>query len=141
MVRARTSVSEIAKTRTAQIRGADGRFPAVDFLGNISLRLVGLLCTLAVLGAVYFLFVKPAMDTTNKAFNSVGFGGNNGAGIEKQVEKTLKAARHQMNQSFQQGNTASGQATQVNITKIQNCVNRAHGNVNKLQRCARLAQP
>jgi uncharacterized membrane protein len=41
------------------------------FAQNLAMRLIGLVTTVLILGAVYLFIVKPVLDTTNNAFDSV----------------------------------------------------------------------
>lgn len=89
-------------------------------MGNISLRLVGAVCTVAVIAASYFFIVKPTLDTTGDVFDSV-------ATPLQQVQEQVKEAQEQA-----QGGDGS---TQVNIQGLQRCVQKAGQNVKALQRC------
>jgi F0F1-type ATP synthase membrane subunit b/b' len=105
-------------------------WPAIDFLGNISLRLVGLLCTLAVMAASYYFFVKPALETTTHAIDSV-------SEPIKQAQREAAQAQQQLEQQAQQkGKQGGAQGTQVQIQKLQKCVRHARQSVNRLQACA-----
>jgi F0F1-type ATP synthase membrane subunit b/b' len=97
----------------------------VDFLGNIGLRLVGLVVTVGILAAVYFFAIKPATDTANNAIDSF-------SEPLKQAEQQAAAAQQQL-----QHDTKSGQpGAQIDLNKLQRCVQKAHQDVNRLQRCA-----
>jgi flagellar hook-basal body complex protein FliE len=97
----------------------------MDFLGNIGLRLVGLLVTVGVLAAVYFFAIKPATDTANNAISSF-------SEPLKQATQQAAQAQQQLQHQANQGDTGS----QVDLGRLQHCVQKAHQNVNRLQRCA-----
>jgi F0F1-type ATP synthase membrane subunit b/b' len=105
----------------------------VDFLGNISLKLVGLLVTVGVMAAAYFFFVRPAVDTTNNAINS----------FSEPINKALEQSQQAQDAATQlQGQAKNGnQGAQVNLNKLQNCVAKANQNVNKLNACANRYAP
>jgi F0F1-type ATP synthase membrane subunit b/b' len=97
----------------------------VDFLGNISLRLVGLLVTVGILAAVYFFIVKPATDTANNAINSI-------SEPLQQAQEQAAQAQEQLKQDTRTGQPGA----QIDLNKLQRCVQKAHQDVNRLQRCA-----
>jgi F0F1-type ATP synthase membrane subunit b/b' len=97
----------------------------VDFLGNISLRLVGLLVTVGILAAVYFFIVKPATDTANNAINSI-------SEPLQQAQEQAAQAQEQLKQDTKTGQPGA----QIDLNKLQRCVQKAHQDVNRLQRCA-----
>ncbi len=100
----------------------------MDFLGNISLRLVGVLCTVAIMAAAYFFFVKPTLDTTSKAIDSV-------SDPIREATQQAKEAQSQLQQSANQQGGSAGKNTQIDIGKLQNCVQKAGQDVNALQAC------
>jgi F0F1-type ATP synthase membrane subunit b/b' len=97
-------------------------------LGNISLRLVGLIVTVATMAAAYFFFVKPVLDTTNDTIHSFS------DPINKALEQSQQAqnAATKLDQQASNGN----QGAQVNLNKLQHCVAKAGQNVNRLNACA-----
>ena len=97
----------------------------MDFLGNISLRLVGLLVTVGILAAVYFFIVKPATDTANNAINSI-------SEPLQQAQEQAAQAQEQLKQDTRTGQPGA----QIDLNKLQRCVQKAHQDVNRLQRCA-----
>lgn len=92
---------------------------AIDFLGNISLRLVGLLVTVGTLAAVYFFVIKPIGDTTENAFDSF-------APVFEQVDQAQELAE----EVAAQGDKSEAKQFQVCLKKagqksaaIERCVN------------------
>ena len=100
----------------------------MDFLGNIGLRLVGLLVTVGILAGIYFFIVKPATDTANNAIDSF-------SEPLKQAQEQAAAAQLQLKQDADNG--GPGSKSDLNqLDKLQRCVQKAHQNVEVLQRCA-----
>ncbi len=97
----------------------------MDFLGNIGLRLIGLVVTVGILAGVYFFIVKPATDTANNAIDSF-------SEPLKQAEEQAAAAQ----QTLQHQSKTGQPGAQVDLNRLQHCVQKAHQNVNRLQRCA-----
>jgi predicted PurR-regulated permease PerM len=113
-----------------------------NFLGNLSSGVIRLLVTVGILVAVYFLIVRPALDTTkqiskeaNQSFEKSfkGFG-NNGAGIED-VNKTLREVNKQVQRQIQQSFHVAKAHGVLDPKKLVKCIQRADGNVHKIQRC------
>jgi flagellar hook-basal body complex protein FliE len=105
----------------------------VDFVGNIGLRLVGLLVTVGILAAVYLFVIRPATDTANNAINSF-------SEPLKQAEQQAAAAQQQLKQDANNGGL--GRKTDLSqLDKLQRCVQKAHQNVEVLQRCAQRFGP
>jgi hypothetical protein len=114
-----------------------------NFLGNLGSGVIRLAVTVGILAAVYFLIVRPALDTTEKiskeANDSIqksfkGYG-DNGAGIED-VNKTLqevnKTVEREIKKSFHFVEKHDGVA---NPKKLVRCIQHAEGNVHRIQRC------
>jgi F0F1-type ATP synthase membrane subunit b/b' len=101
----------------------------MDFLGNIGLRLVGLLVTVGILAAVYFFVIRPATDTANNAINS--------------FSKPLKQAERQAARAQQQleHDASTGAGAGVDLHRLQRCVRKADHNAERLQRCTRRFGP
>jgi F0F1-type ATP synthase membrane subunit b/b' len=97
----------------------------MDFLGNIGLRLVGLLVTVGILAGVYFFIVKPTTDTASHAIDSF-------SEPLKRAEEQAAQAQEQLKQDTKTGQPGA----QIDLNKLQRCVQKAHQDVNRLQRCA-----
>jgi F0F1-type ATP synthase membrane subunit b/b' len=95
---------------------------------------VRIVTTVAILAAVYFFIVKPALDTTENITNSVndsisqsfkGFD-NLSPNIQqqiKQAEKLSQSASSTSDQQLQQAN------------RLLSCIQNANSNVNRIQAC------
>ena len=115
----------------------------MDILGNISLRLVGLVATLITLGAVYLFFVKPVLDTTNNAFNQVG---KFNEPISRSLDITERQLDRQVELAQQQNRGAirisgEGQVGLRRAQKLLGCVQRANGDAARMSACAQRFQP
>lgn len=97
-------------------------------MGNISLRVIGTLCTVGVLVAVYFFIVKPAADTTNNTVNAISDSVNS---VNKQIDEAQDQAKAAQELG---GSSASG----VNTSKLSSCMQKAQRkqSVNLVQKCA-----
>jgi F0F1-type ATP synthase membrane subunit b/b' len=104
----------------------------VDFLGNIGLRLVGLLVTVGILAAIYFFAIKPATDTANNAIDSF-------SQPLKQAEQQVADAQQQLQQNAKASGGSQSELSQLN--RLQKCVKHAHQDVNRLQRCTERFAP
>jgi hypothetical protein len=114
-----------------------------NFLGNLGSGVVRLAVTVGILVAVYFLIVRPILDKTSditketnqtiqKSFNQ-GFG-KNGAGLED-VNKTLKEVNATVEREIKRSFHVAGSHGVLNPKKLVRCIQRAEGNVHKIQRC------
>jgi preprotein translocase subunit YajC len=107
-----------------------------NLFGNLSAGIIRLLVTVGILAAVYFFVVRPTLDTTEKISNEVnvnvqkGFESANLGEIDKTIEDVNRQVQVEIKKSFH----ASKQ--QGDADKLIHCIQRAHQNVNKIQRCS-----
>jgi len=107
-----------------------------NLFGNLSAGIIRLLVTVGILAAVYFFIVKPTLDTTEKISNEVnvnvqkGFEASDMGGINKTIEDVNRQVQREIKQSLR----ASKQ--QGDADQLIRCIQRAHQNVNKIQRCS-----
>ncbi|HET8954496.1 MAG TPA: hypothetical protein VFN18_02430 [Solirubrobacterales bacterium] len=107
-----------------------------NLFGNLTAGIIRLLVTVGILAAVYFFLVKPALDTTEKISHEVNVNVQQGFkqadvseisetidDVNRQVQREIKKS---LRQSQRQGDT----------DKLIACIQRAHQNVNKIQRCS-----
>jgi flagellar basal body-associated protein FliL len=108
-----------------------------NIFGALTSGVIRLLVTVGILAAAYFFIVKPVLKSTtdsikeaNKSFEK-SFGAN-GAGLED-ISKTLgdvsKQVQVQITRSFHVANKNGSPK------KLVRCIQWAHGNVHKIQRC------
>ncbi len=107
-----------------------------NLFGNLSAGIIRLLVTVGILAAVYFFFVRPALDATEKISHEVnvnvqkGFESANLGEINKTIDNVNRQVEIEIKKSFH----ASKQ--QGDADKLIRCIQRAHQNVNKIQRCS-----
>jgi hypothetical protein len=97
-----------------------------NLFGNVTSGIIRLAVTAGVLFLTYLFILKPVLDTTNEAIKSSGFDQ-----IGKSIEGVSKEIRRQVQHSFK---TASPGAQRQ---KLRRCVERAEGDVQRIERCAR----
>ncbi len=99
----------------------------------MGLRLVGLLATVGILATLYFFAIKPATDTANNAIDSF-------SKPLRQAEKQAALAQQQLQHSATSG--GAGSRTDLNqLNKLQKCIQKAHQDVSRLERCTRRFAP
>ena len=107
-----------------------------NLFGNLSAGIIRLLVTVGILAAVYFFIVKPTLDTTEKISNEVNV--NVQKGFQQsdlgEINKTIDDVNRQVQREIKKSLRASQQ--QGNAGKLIDCIQRAHQNVNKIQRCS-----
>jgi hypothetical protein len=98
-----------------------------NLFGNVTSGIIRLAVTAGVLFLCYLFIVKPVLSTTNNAIESSGLNQigkslqNLGPQIERQVKRSFKVTKAQGG----------------NPQKLLKCVQRAHQNVEKIERCTR----
>jgi hypothetical protein len=98
-----------------------------NIFGTLSSGIVRLLVTVGVLAAAYFFIVKPVLHTTDEAIKNSGIND-----IGKTIRSVNKEVQQQIRHSFKETKRNGGDPQ-----KLLHCVQRANGNVNKMQRCTR----
>lgn len=107
-----------------------------NLFGNVSAGIIRLLVTVGILAAVYFFIVKPTLDTTKDISHEVnanvqkGFEQTDISGINKTIDDVNRQVQREIKKSLR----ASKQ--QGHADQLINCIQRAHQNVNKIQRCS-----
>ena len=110
-----------------------------NLFGNLTSGLIRLLVTVGILAAAYFFIVKPVLNTTDKAIDSAnksfeqsfGVKGADITDISGTIEDVNRQVQRQIRRSFR---TAEKKG---NPKKLVRCIERANGNVNRIQRCTR----
>jgi len=111
-----------------------------NLFGNLSAGIIRLLVTVGILAAVYFFIVKPTLDTTEKISNEVnvnvqkGFESANLGEIDKTIEDVNRQVEVEIKKSFH------ASKRQGDADKLIRCIQRAHQNVNRIQRCSQRFQ-
>jgi hypothetical protein len=115
-----------------------------NLFGSLTSGIIRLLVTVGILAAAYFFILKPILKSTDNAINrglktakeanesfEKSFGAN-GAGPED-ISKTFNSVNRQVQIQIERSfHTAKKHG---NPNKLVHCVQRANGNVHKIQRC------
>ena len=102
------------------------------------MRLIGLVTTVLVLGAVYLFIVKPVLDTTNNAFDSVNDTISNSfddVGLnDVNISDLQNGDFGDIQKQIQQADLNS--AEQRRAERLLNCIQRVQPDTTKMQKCA-----
>ena len=102
-----------------------------NILGVLTSGVVRLVVAAGILALCYFFILKPILSTTDdvfdKAFKSTGLDQ-----IGKTIDNVNKQVEREIRHSFKTTKRRGG-----NPDKLINCIQRANGNVNRIQRCTR----
>ena len=121
-----------------------------NFLGNLGSGVIRLTVAVGIIAAVAIFLVRPALDTTKEALDrgqqiskeanesfqkslNPNFG-KNGAGLED-VNKTLQEVNKTVEREIKHSFHVVESHGVVNPKKLVRCIQRADGNVHKIQRC------
>jgi hypothetical protein len=107
-----------------------------NLFGNLTAGIIRLLVTVGILAAVYFFVVRPALDTTEKISHEVnvnvqkGFEQTNLGDIDKTIENVNRQVQREIKRSLRQSPNHRA------ANKLVRCIQRAHQDVNRIQRCS-----
>jgi Tfp pilus assembly protein PilO len=107
-----------------------------NLFGNLSAGIIRLLVTVGILAAAYFFIVKPTLETTKEISHEVnvnvqkGFQQSDLGDINKTIDDVNRQVQREIKQSLRQSRQ------QGDADKLIACIQRAHQNVNKIQRCS-----
>lgn len=107
-----------------------------NLFGNLSAGIIRLLVTVGILAAAYFFIVKPTLETTKEISHEVnvnvqkGFQQSDLGDITKTIDDVNRQVQREIKRSLRQSRQ------QGNADKLIACIQRAHQNVNKIQRCS-----
>jgi uncharacterized protein YoxC len=116
-----------------------------NLFGNLTNGVIRLAVTVGILAAVYFFIVKPVLHTTehtvdsaNKAFEkSFDSSTFDSKGIEEKVNKTIEDVNKQVQVEVEHSfHVTKVQGAPKKQQKLLHCVQRANGNVHRIERCA-----
>jgi len=98
-----------------------------NLFGNLTSGIIRLAVAAGVLFACYLFILKPVLDTTTEVIHSTGLDrlGKSLEGMSKEVKREV---HHSFEVTKQRG---------ANPQKLVNCVQRANGDVQRIQRCTR----
>ena len=114
-----------------------------NFFGNLSSGVIRLAVTVGILAAVYFFIVKPILHTTENtvestnrqiehSFNQASVDTKSiEASVNKQIEDVNKQVQAEVHRSFHVAKVHG------NPEKLLHCIQRANGNVHRIERCSK----
>jgi Tfp pilus assembly protein PilO len=111
-----------------------------NLFGNLSAGIIRLLVTVGILAAVYFFVVKPTLETTEKISHETnasvqkGFQQSDLGDINKTIDDVNRQVQREIKKSLRQSQR------QGNADKLIRCIQRAHQDVNRIQRCSKRFQ-
>lgn len=117
-----------------------------QLFGNLTSGMIRLAVAVGIIVAVGVFIVKPILDTTNhavdstnrsieKSFESSGF---DVKAIEKQIHESLEGTNGQVQVQVEHSvHTAKANGGEKRAEKLLHCVQRANGNVHRMERCAK----
>ncbi len=98
-----------------------------NLFGNLTSGIIRLAVTAGVLFLCYLFIVKPVLKTTNDAIHQTGFDQ-----IGKSIEGVSKQIKREVHRSFQVTKKRG-----ANPQKLVHCIQRANGDVKRIERCTR----
>ena len=98
--------------------------------GTFLSPLIKVVTTVAILAAAYFFIVKPVLNTTESAFDSVGTGIEGFNDLGPNLQDSIREA-----QNLAEEQQASSDAQIKEANKLLNCISEASGDVNEIQKC------
>ncbi|MBA2240200.1 MAG: hypothetical protein H0W09_02980 [Solirubrobacterales bacterium] len=98
--------------------------------------LIKVLSTVAILAAVYFFVVKPTLETTDKAFDTVGSSIQQATDISPQIKRSIRRS-----QKLQRTSQAANRVQVREANKLLSCIQGAGGDVDAIQGCNRRFSP
>jgi hypothetical protein len=111
-----------------------------NLFGNVTAGIIRLLVTVGILAAVYFFVVRPALDTTEKISREVNV--NVQKGFEQSdltdINKTIDDVNRRVQREVKKSLRASKQ--QGDAGRLIRCIQRAHQDVDRIQRCSQRFQ-
>lgn len=97
-----------------------------NLFGNVTSGIIRLAVTAGILFLVYLFLLKPVLDTTTEVVHSTGLDK-----IGESLEGMSKQVKRKVHRSFEVTGSAARQQ------KLVRCVQRANGNVQRIERCTR----
>ena len=112
-----------------------------NLFGSLTSGIIRLLVTVGILAAVYFFIVKPVLKTTSdishEANTSIekSFGDEGGlSDVSKTIEDVNRRVQREIRRSFHSSKQ------QGNADRLIRCIQRAHHDVDRIQRCTQKFQ-
>lgn len=117
-----------------------------NLFGNLSSGVIRLAVTVGILAAVYFFIVKPILHTTENSIESTNHtieksfeqSGIDTKSIEANVNKTIEEVNNQVQTQVEHSfHVAKTQGGMAKTEKLLHCIQRAHQNVHRIERCSK----
>jgi hypothetical protein len=104
--------------------------------GTILNPIIKVVTTVAILGAVYLLFVRPVLDTTEKVVDQTAgqFRGTGGSGGGSGIGASISQSRAESYATSLESSWPAG------AREVRACVRAAKGNAQRMERCADFGQ-
>jgi hypothetical protein len=110
-----------------------------DLFGSFTFGIVRLLVAVGIMAAAYFFIVKPVLHTTEHVSDSVNNSINHSLeesfGPHSQTARALRRANRQVRVQVTHAVHRANHSAGGSPTKLLHCVEAAHGDVDKMQRC------
>ena len=112
-----------------------------NIFGNTVATILRLVLVVGTMAAAYFFIVKPALETTEKVsdnFNNSLNQSINGQqnSIQRQIQRNINQSNRQVQRQIRQAQRQTARAGGANPQALLRCIQRANGNVQKMQACA-----
>jgi Tfp pilus assembly protein PilO len=107
-----------------------------NLFGNVTAGIIRLLVTVGIIAAVGFFLVKPALETTEKISHETnvniqkGFEQTDVSKINKTIDDVNRRVQREVRKSLRQSPSTKS------ADKLLRCIQRAHQDVNRIQRCS-----
>ena len=117
-----------------------------NLFGNLSTGVIRLGVAVGIIVAVGIFIVKPVLDTTEKTVESTNHQieksfestGIDVKSIEEQINKSVESVNNQVQVQVEHSvHVAKTQGGMKKTEKLLHCVQRAHQNVHRIERCSR----
>ncbi len=108
-----------------------------NLFGNLTSGIIRLLVAVGIIAAVGFFIVKPTLDTANKSIDGINKSfeksfkqpGTDITDINKTLEDVNRRVEREIRKSFKAAKTEG------NPNRLIKCIQRARGDVQKIQKC------
>jgi hypothetical protein len=111
-----------------------------NLFGNLTSGLIRLAVTAGILALTYLFIVKPVLKTTDEAFKSTNetiqrsFGGEAGLG---EIGETIRSVNREVQRQIRRSFRATKKQGGADPQRLVHCIQRAHGDVHRIERCTR----
>ena len=108
-----------------------------NLFGSLTSGIIRLLVTVGILAAAYFFIVKPVLKTTDKAIDSANQSFEKSFGVRAPTSTDICRTIEDVNRQVQREIRRSFHVAKKegNPKRLVKCIQRAHGDVHRIQRC------